>query len=133
MIKEFKEFALKGNIIDLAVGVIIGGAFGKIVSSLVEDILMPIIGSLLGGRSFADMKYIITAASGEIAEVSIRYGSFLQSMIDFLIIAFSIFVFIKLLASMKRKDIETIDEPEAVTKSNEEILLEEIRDLLKER
>lgn len=133
MIKEFKEFALKGNIMDLAVGVIIGGAFGKIVSSLVEDIIMPIIGIILGGRSFADMKYIITPASEDIGEVAFRYGAFFQSMIDFLIIAFSIFLFIKLLASMKKKEVETVTELGPVQKSNEELLLEEIRDLLKEK
>lgn len=86
MLKEFKEFALKGNVIDLAVGVIIGGAFGKIVSSLVNDILMPVIGVILGGVSFIDLKYVITPASGDIAEVAILYGSFIQAIIDFLII-----------------------------------------------
>ena len=87
MLKEFKAFALKGNVIDLAVGVIIGGAFGKIVSSLVNDILMPVIGVILGGVSFIDLKYVITPASGDIAELAILYGSFIQAIIDFLIIA----------------------------------------------
>ena len=82
MLKEFKEFALKGNVIDLAVGVIIGGAFGKIVSSLVNDILMPVIGVILGGVSFTDLKYVITPASGDIAEVAILYGSFIQAIVD---------------------------------------------------
>lgn len=129
MLKEFKKFALKGNVIDLAVGVIIGGAFGKIVSSLVNDILMPIIGILIGGINFADLKYIITPASGDIAEVAILYGSFIQSVIDFLIISFSIFLFIKLLSSRKKKEAEATP---AVTEPSQEVLiLEEIRDLLK--
>lgn len=131
MLKEFKEFALKGNVIDLAVAVIIGGAFGKIVSSLVNDVIMPTIGKLLGGISFIDLKYVITPASGDIAEVAILYGSFIQSIVDFLIIAFSIFLFIKLLSSRKKKETEVppappVPEPEVV-------LLEEIRDLLKSK
>ena len=129
MLKEFKEFALKGNVIDLAVGVIIGGAFGKIVSSLVNDILMPVIGVVLGGVSFTDLKYVITPASGDIAEVAILYGSFIQAIVDFLIIAFSIFLFIKLLASRKKKEAEAPTAPPAP--APEVVLLEEIRDLLK--
>lgn len=129
MLKEFKEFALKGNVIDLAVGVIIGGAFGKIVSSLVNDILMPVIGVILGGVSFTDLKYVITPASGDIAEVAILYGSFIQAIVDFLIIAFSIFLFIKLLASRKKKEAEVPPAPPAP--APEVMLLEEIRDLLK--
>ena len=129
MIKEFKEFAFKGNVIDLAVGVIIGGAFGKIVSSLVNDIIMPLISIFLNGVNFADLKYVIAPASGDIAEVAFRYGAFIQSVIDFLIIAFSIFLFIKLLASRKKKEPEAAPAP--ATPSNEEVLLEEIRDLLK--
>ena len=92
MLKEFKQFAMKGNVIDLAVAVVIGGAFGKIVSSFVNDLLMPILSILLGGISFNDLKIIITPASGDIAEVAFRYGSFIQTVIDFLIIAFSIFL-----------------------------------------
>ena len=129
MLKEFKEFALKGNVIDLAVGVIIGGAFGKIVSSLVNDILMPVIGVVLGGVSFTDLKYVITPASGDIAEVAILYGSFIQAIVDFLIIAFSIFLFIKLLASRKKKEAEVPPAPPAP--APEVVLLEEICDLLK--
>jgi len=129
MLKEFKAFALKGNVLDLAVAVIIGGAFGKIVSSLVNDIIMPAIGAIMGGVSFTDLKYIITPASGDIAEVAILYGSFIQSIIDFLIIAFSIFLFIKLLNSRKKKEAEA---PAAPTPpAPEVVLLEEIRDLLK--
>lgn len=134
MIKEFKEFALRGNVIDLAVGVIIGGAFGKIISSLVNDVLMPVLGMILGGVSFIDLKYIITPANGDIAEVAILYGTFIQSIIDFVIIVFSIFIFIKLLTSIRKKEVEEAPaEPEAPVKGNEEILLEEIRDLLKEK
>jgi len=129
MFKEFKEFALKGNIIDLAVGIIIGGAFGKIVSSLVNDIIMPAVGVLLGGVSFVDLKYVITPASGDVAEVAILYGSFIQSIVDFLIIAFSIFLLIKFLLSLKRKEVKAPEVPAEPTKDI--LLLEEIRDLLK--
>lgn len=131
MFKEFKEFAFKGNVLDLAVGVIIGGAFGKIVTSLVNDIFMPMIGVLLGGINFKDLKYIIVPASGAITESAILYGSFIQSIVDFLIIAVSIFLFIKLLSSMKKKEpAAPAAPPEA---SQEVLLLEEIRDLLKSK
>lgn len=132
MIKEFKEFALKGNIIDLAVGVVIGGAFGKIVTSLVNDIIMPVLSIITGGINFSDLKIVITPAEGEAAEVAFRYGSFIQSTIDFMIIAFSIFLFIQLLSKMKKKKEEAEAKPEA-TPSNEEVLLTQIRDLLKEK
>ena len=128
MLKEFKEFAFKGNIIDLAVAVIIGGAFGKIVSSLVNDVLMPAIGIILGGVSFADLKYVITPANGDIPESAILYGSFIQSIVDFLIIAFSIFLFVKLLNSRKKKE-----EAAPVAPSSEVVLLEEIRDIIKSK
>ncbi len=131
MLKEFKEFAFKGNVIDLAVGVIIGGAFGKIVTSLVNDLLMPVIGALLGGLSFVDLKYVITPASGDVAEVAIRYGAFIQSIVDFLIIAFSIFLFVKLFSIRKKKEAEATPEPPAP--APEVVLLEEIRDLLKSK
>lgn len=129
MLKGFKEFALKGNVMDLAVAVIIGAAFGKIVTSLVDDILMPIIGVILGGINFEDLKFIITPASGEVVEVAIRYGAFIQSMVDFLIIAVSVFMIIKLFTFRKKKESEVAivtTEP-----SKEELLLEEIRDILK--
>lgn len=129
MLKEFKEFAFKGNVIDLAVGVIIGGAFGKIVSSLVNDVLMPVLGVILGGISFTDLKYVITPASGDVAEVAILYGSFIQATVDFLIIAFSIFLFIKLLTSRKKQAAAAAPEPPAP--APDLVLLEEIRDLLK--
>ncbi|MDD4767956.1 MAG: large-conductance mechanosensitive channel protein MscL [Desulfotomaculaceae bacterium] len=131
MLKEFKEFAVRGPVIDLAVGVIIGGAFGKIVTSLVNDILMPLLSILIGGINFTDLKYVITPASGDVAEVAFMYGAFIQSVIDFLIISFSIFLFVKLISSLKKK--EPKPEPIPPEPSNEEILLQEIRDLLKDK
>lgn len=132
MLKDFKEFALKGNVLDLAVAVVIGGAFGKIVASLVNDIIMPIIGILLGGVNFSHLKYVITPASGDVAESAILYGQFIQSILDFVIIAFSIFIFVRILTSMKKKQPEVVEE-EPLVLSNEQILLAEIRDLLKEK
>lgn len=136
-LKEFKEFALKGNVVDMAVGVIIGGAFGKIVTSVVEDIIMPPIGALLGGSEFSELKWTIQEAVAETADspakdaVSINYGSFLQTVIDFLIVALCIFFAIKAINKLKRKKEE---EPAAPAEpSNEEKLLGEIRDLLKEK
>jgi len=131
MWKEFKDFALKGNVLDLAVAVIIGAAFGKIITSLVNDILMPVIGLLMGGLNFSDLKYVITPAQGDVAESAIMYGVFIQSVLDFLIIAFSIFLFIRLLAKSKKKPPEEAPAPPAPT--NEEVLLGEIRDLLKSK
>ncbi len=133
MLKEFKEFALKGNVIDLAVGVIIGGAFGKIVTSLVNDVIMPTIGVLLGGINFRDLKFVITPASGDVAESAILYGSFIQSIVDFLIIAVSIFFMVKLLSFKRKKAEKEEEKPEEVKQEvNEEVeLLKEIRDLLK--
>lgn len=127
MIEEFKKFAVKGNAIDLAVGVVIGGAFGKIVTSLVNDIIMPIVGLLLGKVNFNTLSLTVTSIDG--SEIVLRYGQFIQSVVDFIIIAFSIFLFVKLINSFKKKEEEKpkIEEP-----SNEEKLLTEIRDLLKE-
>ena len=130
MLKEFKAFALKGNVLDLAIGVIIGGAFGKIVTSLVNDIIMPLVSILLQGVSFSDLKYVITPAEGEVAEVALNYGMFIQTTVDFVIIAFSIFLFVKLLTKMKKKEEVA---PAPVLPSKEELLLTEIRDLLKEK
>lgn len=130
MLKEFKAFALKGNVLDLAIGVIIGGAFGKIVTSLVNDIIMPLVSILLQGISFSDLKYVITPAEGEIAEVALNYGMFIQTTVDFVIIAFSIFLFVKLLTKMKKKEEAA---PTPTVPSKEELLLTEIRDLLKEK
>ncbi|MEG0069445.1 large-conductance mechanosensitive channel protein MscL [Cetobacterium sp.] len=128
--KEFKEFAVKGNAIDLAVGVIIGGAFGKIVSSIVNDIIMPIIGIFIGGINFSSLKFVIKPASPGVTELSINYGNFIQSVVDFTIIAFCIFIFVKMINKMRKKD-DTPAVPPAPTK--EEILLTEIRDLLSKK
>jgi large conductance mechanosensitive channel len=130
MWKEFKAFAMKGNVIDLAIAVVIGGAFGKIVTSLVNDLLMPAIGVLMGGISFADLKYVISPPSGDVAEVAVLYGAFIQSIVDFLIVAFAIFLFVKLLAARKKKEEEAPAPPAEPPKDL--VLLEEIRDLLKE-
>jgi large conductance mechanosensitive channel protein len=130
MLKEFKEFALKGNVVDLAVGVIIGAAFGKIVTSLVEDIFMPILSIIVGGINFSDLKLVITPATADTAETALKYGAFIQSVFDFLVVAFSIFMFIKLLDSFKKKEVKK--EEEEVKEPDENIvLLTEIRDLLK--
>lgn len=134
MLKEFKAFAMRGNIMDLAVGVIIGGAFGKIVASLVNDLLMPIIGMFFGGVNFTELRWVITPATATTAEAAIRYGAFLQSIVDFVIIAFSIFMIIKALNSTKKKAEEAPAAPPAPpAPSKEEILLGEIRDILKSR
>lgn len=129
MLKEFKEFALKGNVVDLAVAFIIGGAFKAIISSLVNDIIMPAIGTLMGGVSFADLKYVITPASGDLAEVAILYGSFIQAIIDFVIIAFTIFIVIKMIT--KKKEEEAAAPAAPPEPSKEEVLLADIRDILK--
>jgi large conductance mechanosensitive channel len=138
LVKEFKEFAMRGNVVDLAVGIIIGGAFGKIVSSVVADVIMPPIGLLLGGVKFTDLKIMLTDpvvdAAGVITKqaVSINYGNFIQALVDFLIIAFAIFMMIKAMNSMKKKQEEAPAEaPAPPAPSNEEVLLAEIRDLLK--
>lgn len=132
MFKEFKKFAFKGNVLDLAVGVIIGGAFGKIVTSLVNDLIMPLIGIILGGVNFTDLKIVIKEASGDIAESAFRYGAFIQSIVDFLIIAFSIFLFITLIQKSKKKEPEPPPPPPPAP-TKEELLLTEIRDILKNK
>jgi len=129
MLDEFKAFAIKGNMIDMAVGIVIGGAFGKIVSSIVNDILMPPIGLLLGGVNFTDLKVVMKAATETIPAVTWNYGSFIQALIDFLIIAFAIFMLIKGINTMRKKEEAAPAPPPAPTK--EETLLMEIRDLLK--
>ena len=125
MIKEFKEFIARGNVIDLAVGVIIGGAFGKIVTSIVNDLLMPLIGVVSGGIDF-------TGLSFKINEAEIKYGNFLQNVIDFLIIAFCIFILVKIVNKITKKKEEKVEEAPA-PKSEDVVLLEEIRDLLKQK
>jgi large conductance mechanosensitive channel len=129
MLKDFKEFAVRGNVLDLAVGVVIGGAFGKIIASLVNDIIMPLISVLTGGVSFTDLKIIFTQATDTSAEVALRYGSFIQNIIDFIIIAFSIFMVIRALMKFKKKE-EVVAAPEP-TPDPSLVLLTEIRDLLK--
>ncbi len=129
MMKEFKEFAMKGNVVDMAVGIIIGAAFGKIIASFVGDVLMPPIGVMLGGMDFSTMAYTIKEAVGEAPAVVIGYGKFIQALVDFLIVAFAIFMAIKAMNSMKRKEEEAPKAPPAPPK--EEVLLTEIRDLLR--
>ena len=131
--KEFKEFAMRGSVVDLAVGVVIGGAFGKIVTSLVNDVIMPPIGYLTGGIDFAELKYVIEPAdeANEIAEVAVLYGSFINVIIEFLIIAFCIFLVIKGINSLKRKEEEVPEAPPEPSK--EEVLLPDIRDLLRSK
>jgi large conductance mechanosensitive channel protein len=130
MLKEFKEFAFKGNVIDLAVGVIIGGAFGKIVTSLVNDLIMPILGVILGGINFENLKLVIRPASNGMEEAAIKYGAFIQSVVDFLIIAVCIFLFVKLANTLTRKKEE---EKKPEKPSADVVLLTEIRDLLKKK
>ena len=131
MMKEFKEFAVKGNVIDMAVGIIIGVAFGKIVSSFVGDVIMPPIGVLVGGIDFSNLSFIIKGASGDTAAVVVSYGKFLQTVIDFLIVAFAVFMAVKAINSLKRKEEEAPKAPPEPTA--QEVLLSEIRDLLKNR
>lgn len=132
MLKEFKQFALKGNVLDLAIAVVIGAAFSKIVTSLVNDLIMPILSLLLGRINFATLKYDIPSSIAGAADISIKYGLFIQAIIDFVIIAFSLFIFIKAITYMKKK--ETKEVVAIVPKpSQEELLLTEIRDLLKEK
>lgn len=144
-IQEFKEFALRGNVVDMAVGVVIGGAFGKIVSSIVEDLIMPLIGVITGGVNFTDLKYelkaavpAVTDAAGNVTTeaveaVTLNYGNFIQTTVDFLIIAFCIFLVIKGMTNL-RKQKPAVEEPAAEpAPTKEEILLGEIRDLLKNK
>lgn len=128
MINEFKKFAMKGNVVDMAVGIIIGVAFGKIVSSFVNDVLMPPLGILLGGMDFKELAFTIKEAIGDQAAVTINYGNFIQTAIDFIIIAFAIFIMIKAMNRLSRKEEE---KPAPPKPSPEQELLTEIRDLLK--
>lgn len=138
-ISDFKEFALKGNVIDMAVGVIVGGAFGKIVTSLVNDILMPVISVITGGDGYKNLKYVITPAqeatadgAAAVEEVAINYGLFIQNIVDFVIIALSIFIALRYAVKLKKKGAEPEPAPEpAPEPTKEEVLLTEIRDLLK--
>ncbi len=125
-LSAFKKFISRGNVIDMAVGVIIGGAFGKIVTSLVNDIIMPLIGLALGKIDFTSLML-------KIGETEIKYGVFIQTIVDFLIVAFCIFVVIQIFEKFKKKEAEKPEEPPAIVKSDEAVLLEEIRDLLKNK
>ena len=127
-IQEFKTFAMRGNVIDMAVGIIIGGAFGKIVSSFVADVIMPLLGILIGKVNFSDLSITLKQASGDVAAVTLNYGKFIQSVVDFVIIAFAIFAVIKAMISIKKKQEEAPAPPPAPSK--QEILLTEIRDAL---
>lgn len=136
-LQEFKAFAMKGNVVDMAVGVIIGGAFGKIVSSLVNDVIMPPIGYLINGVNFTDLKYTLPAnplAPEGTDPATIAYGNFLQNTLDFIIVAFCIFLILKVIMRFTRKkEEEATTPPTPPAPSKEELLLTEIRDLLKER
>ncbi len=131
VIKELKDFMMRGNVVDMAVGIIIGGAFGKIVSSLVNDIIMPPIGIVLGGVNFSDLKVVLKEAIGSTAAVSVNYGIFIQTILDFVIISTAIFFAIKAMNKLQTKKEEIPAAPPAPSK--EEQLLSEIRDLLKEQ
>ena len=133
---EFKEFAMKGNVVDMAVGIVIGAAFGKIVSSFVSDVITPPLGFLLGGVNFTDLKLVLKEAHGDVAAVALNYGNFLQTVFDFLIVAFAIFAAIKAMNTLKRmsaQDAPPAAPPAPPEPSAEEKLLAEIRDLLAKR
>lgn len=132
LVEEFKTFALKGNVVDMAVGIIIGGAFGKIVSSLVNDVIMPPIGLLVGGVNFTELSVIMKEAVGDTPAVTLNYGNFIQVVFDFLIVAFAIFMMIKGMNSLKKREEAAPAAPPAPpAPTKEEQLLTEIRDLLK--
>jgi large conductance mechanosensitive channel len=130
MMSEFRDFAMRGNVVDMAVGIVIGGAFGKIVSSFVNDVLMPPIGLALGGVDFSDLALTLKEASGDVAAVTLNYGAFIQTVVDFIIIAFAIFMVVKAMNNLKKKEEAA---PAPPPKPSEEVtLLTEIRDLMKQ-
>lgn len=132
--REFREFAVKGNVVDMAVGIIIGGAFGKIVSSVVADVIMPPLGVLMGGVNFAGLAITLKAATETTAAVSLKYGMFIQTVVDFVIVALAMFMLIKAMNQLKRKEEAATQPPAAPPPPQPEIvLLGEIRDLLKKR
>jgi large conductance mechanosensitive channel len=131
MMQEFKKFAMRGNVVDMAVGIVIGAAFGKIVSSFVADVIMPPIGLIVGGVNFSNLAITIKKAVGDVAAVTINYGKFIQTVFDFIIIAFAIFIVIKGINSLKKKEAEAPATPSAPSK--EEVLLTEIRDALRQK
>jgi len=126
ILKEFREFAVKGNVVDLAVGVIIGAAFGKIVTSLVEDLIMPLVGSLMGGFDFSSLAVKVGGAT-------IKYGNFIQTCVNFLIVAWAIFLMVKVINRLKREEEAPAEKKEPAPPPRQEVLLEEIRDLLKKK
>ena len=132
MMSEFKSFAMRGNVVDMAVGIVIGGAFGKIVSSFVADVLMPPIGLLLGNVDFSDLAVTLRAAAEGAEAVTVRYGVFIQTVVDFVIIAFAIFMVVKAMNSVMKKE-EEAPPPAPPEPSKEEVLLTEIRDALRAR
>ena len=135
IVNEFKAFAMRGNVIDMAVGIIIGAAFGKIVTSFVNDVIMPPIGLLVGGVNFKDLSFVMKAAVGENPAVTLNYGNFIQVVFDFVIIAIAIFAVIKIMNAAKKKEAEeaAVPSPPPPAPSKEELLLTEIRDLLKDK
>jgi large conductance mechanosensitive channel len=128
IIKEFKTFAMRGNVVDLAVGIIIGGAFGKIVSSVVADVVMPPIGLLVGGVNFTSLAITLKEAAGKAPAVTLNYGNFLQAVFDFLIVAFAVFMLVKAMNTLQKKE-----EAAAPPPPQQEVLLTEIRDILKQK
>lgn len=131
LIKEFKAFAVKGNVVDMAVGIIIGAAFGKIVSSFVGDVIMPPLGLLIGGVDFSNLAVVLKPAQGDVPAVVLAYGKFIQSVVDFLIVAFAIFMGVKAINRLKHEEAKAPSVPPVPSK--EELLLGEIRDILKEQ
>jgi large conductance mechanosensitive channel len=131
MMAEFKAFAMRGNVIDMAVGIVIGGAFGKIVSSFVADVIMPPIGLLMGRVNFTDLAITLQKANGTVAAVTLNYGKFIQTLLDFTIVAFAIFMVVTGMNSLKKK--EEAAPPAPAAPSKEEVLLSEIRDILKQK
>lgn len=134
-LSEFKEFAMRGNVLDMAIGVVLGGAFGKITTSLVNDIIMPLISMIIGGVDFSQWKWVLKAAdeANEVAEVAVNFGNLISVILDFIIIAFVIFLLVKGINKMHKKEEEPAPEPEAEPAPTSEELLTEIRDLLKEQ
>lgn len=130
-VDEFKSFALKGNVVDMAVGIIIGAAFGKIVTSLVTDVIMPPLGVIIGGVDFKDLSIVLKEAVGKTPAVTLNYGNFIQVVFDFVIVAFAIFLVIKAMAMAKHRSEAKKETPKVAEPSKEELLLTEIRDLLK--
>ncbi|WP_027368571.1 large-conductance mechanosensitive channel protein MscL [Desulfocurvibacter africanus] len=131
LIKEFKEFAVKGNMVDLAVGIIIGAAFGRVVTSLVEDVIMPPVGVLVGGVDFSSLSLLLKPAGEGVEAVTLRYGAFIQSVVDFLIVALAVFLLVKGINSMRRKS--AAEPPVEPAPTRQEVLLKDIRDLLARR